>query len=120
MIVAITFSEYTTTEFGRSRLHDPRYLEAQEWAKVAAALNWEYRHLELPCDMQSDDHDRTLWLSVRLGELRREVDWDREDSKEMRGRIFVWVGAEGCPASELEATLVGRWGTKMKGPWVVR
>jgi len=120
MIVAITFSEYETTEYGRTEVHDPRYLEAQAWVDVAAALNWQYRHLEIPCGMEYDDHDRTLWLSMRLGELRREVGWERDSGRSMRGRIFVWVGASGCPASDVEATWMGQRGRQMKGPWIIR
>ena len=109
MIVAITFSAYETAEYGRSHLHDPRYLEAQEWSKVAAALNWEFKHLEIPCDMSYNDHDRMNWLSVRLGELRREV--------EMCGRLFIWVGAEGC--AEVPEAGWRNGERKMEGPWIV-
>jgi len=110
MIVAITFSSYETPEPGTSHLHDPRYLEAQGWTKVAAALNWEFRHLEIPCDMMFDDHYRTNWLSVRLMELMVEVGSE--------GRMFVWVGAEGC--AEVPAAGFRNNDRKMEGPWIIR
>ena len=111
MIVAITFSAYETAEYEWTRVHEPRYLEAQEWKRVATALNWEFRHLEIPCamDLSYNDHDRTLWLSMLLGELRREVG--------MGGRLFIWVGAEGC-AVVPEAGWRNGDG-KMEGPWII-
>jgi len=111
MIVAITFSSYSTSSHTRSHLYDPRYIEAQAWAKVATALNWEFRHLEIPCAMSYSEHYRTNWLSVQVMDL---MVLDVGSG----GRMFIWVEAEGC-AEVPEAGWRNRE-RKMEGPWVVR
>ena len=109
MIVAVTFSAYETVRYESSYLHDPRYLEAQAWGDVAKALGWEFRHLEIPCEMSFSDHYRTSWLSVQLMDL---MVLDVGEG----GRMFVWVGAEGC-ADIPQACFNDR---KMEGPWIIR